>query len=335
MRIVVNERDSSTFVICPVCKNKLTRIVHWHIKRHGYTVKEFEAKFEITATDRICVALRNKLGVTKERLIKKYGLMEGERRWESYRNKQALTNTFEYKNKKYGWTKDQFNQYNHSRASTLKNFIKRHGDEVGRVKWEEYRQIQAYTGCHIDYFIEKYGEKEGKNKWEAICQQKRIVKGNFIRKYGETLGQQKWDLYLEKRKQPSSEIAKKFFTELYKLIPSTATDNIFFLPMTPEYFLSKENNFYIVDFYDKSVNRIIEFYGDYWHANPKTYSSDWVNPTTKSLAKDIWRADLNRKHTIETIFNKEILIIWEMDARLNQNEQINLCLKFLGYGKQL
>ncbi len=37
---------------------------------------------------------------TEKSLIRKYGLKEGSIRWESYKNKQAHTNSFEYKKRK-------------------------------------------------------------------------------------------------------------------------------------------------------------------------------------------------------------------------------------------
>ena len=49
---------------------------------------------------------------TKEKAIKKYGEVDGLKKWEEYCKKQAISNTFEYKQNKYGWTKDQFDEYN-------------------------------------------------------------------------------------------------------------------------------------------------------------------------------------------------------------------------------
>ena len=96
-KVKVNINNSDTYVVCPECKEKLTRIVHWHIKKHGYTVEEFEKKYNITSRDRICKAVRNRLGFTKEFAIKEYGKEEGLKRWESYCKAQSVTNTFEYK----------------------------------------------------------------------------------------------------------------------------------------------------------------------------------------------------------------------------------------------
>lgn len=53
---------------------------------------------------------------TKENMIKRYGDVEGTKRWEEYRKKQSISNTLEYKSEKYGWNKEDFIQYNKSRG---------------------------------------------------------------------------------------------------------------------------------------------------------------------------------------------------------------------------
>jgi len=54
------------------------------------------------------------------------------------------------------------------------------------------------------------------------------------------------------------------------------------------YTLNLENNAkYVMD------NRIknIKSNGDFWHANPKMYSSDFINPRSKIKAVDKWASD--------------------------------------------
>lgn len=81
----------------------------------------------------------NKLNArTLENFVAKYGEEEGKKRWDSYVNKCSVTNTFEYKQEKYGWTKEQFDEYNKSRAVTLALMIKRYGEEEGRMRYDEY-----------------------------------------------------------------------------------------------------------------------------------------------------------------------------------------------------
>lgn len=62
-------------------------------------------------------------GRTLEYFINKYGYDEGNKRWESYKHKQAISNSFEYKKNKYNWTFNDFKNFNKSRAVTKDNLI--------------------------------------------------------------------------------------------------------------------------------------------------------------------------------------------------------------------
>lgn len=78
--------------------------------------------------------------VTERNLIRKYGVEEGTRRFESYRQKQAYTNTLEYNIKKYGEEEGRKRYANiiSSLKQILPNFIKRYGEEEGEKKYFEY-----------------------------------------------------------------------------------------------------------------------------------------------------------------------------------------------------
>lgn len=81
------------------------------------------------------------------------------------------------------------------------------------------------------------------------------------------------------------------------------------------------NNWYFPDIYIKKDNRIIEFYGDYWHANPKIYRQDEIVYYGRK-AKDIWEHDKDRLATFS--FGGYLVdIIWESDFKENMNYIIN------------
>ena len=73
---------------------------------------------------------------------KKWGVELGKQKWQEYKNKQAEKNKFEYKQNKFGWTKEKFDEFNKSRAVTLKNMINRYGQEIGNEKWKTYCYLQ-------------------------------------------------------------------------------------------------------------------------------------------------------------------------------------------------
>ena len=173
---------------------------------------------------------------TKEKYIEKFGEIEGLRRWNCYCQKQSETNTFEYKQKKFGWTKEQFQQYNNSRAITLKNLIKKYGEDEGIRIWEQYKDKQRES-CSKNYFLKTYGEEEGLRKWNNWQERK----SKFHR---------------------TSIIADEFFSMLGKYYEG---NEIYSYSANSKEFRVESFN---LDYYDKTLNVVVEFNGDFWHANP-------------------------------------------------------------------
>ncbi|MDD5150424.1 MAG: hypothetical protein PHC28_08055 [Flavobacterium sp.] len=69
--------------------------------------------------------------VTLNNQIKKYGIEEGTKRFNIYRDKQAYTNTKEYLG-------DRYESINAQKAHTLDNFISRYGMIDGEMKFQNY-----------------------------------------------------------------------------------------------------------------------------------------------------------------------------------------------------
>jgi hypothetical protein len=244
------------------------------------------------------------VGVTEKSMIRKWGEVEGKKRWEEYCKKQAETNTFEYKQEKYGWTKEQFDEFNKSRAVTLELCIERHGEE-GRKLWDDYCKRQSYTNS-LEYMIKEYGEEEGTKKYKEF---------NFARANTSSI--------------TYSKMSQKLFNELYNLIE--AKDNIFYYTLNNEYSVITNTKVYNLDFYDKTKNLVIEFLGDYWHANPLLYKEDdkFIRSNKPVTAKQIWKADKSRKNNICKQLNNPIYIeIWESDWNKDPEKVINDILKY-------
>jgi len=96
-----------------------------------------------------------------ESFIRRYGEEEGRKKYKEYCERQAYTNSLEYKKEKYGWSEEEFKKYNQSRAVTLENLIKRYGEEEGRKRWQEYVEKQKNSfikikGKDLDVKINKY-----------------------------------------------------------------------------------------------------------------------------------------------------------------------------------
>jgi len=232
--------------------------------------------------------MKDKYAITEKNLIKKWGIDTGKKKWDEYRNKQALTNTFEYKREKYGWTEEEFKYYNKSRSVTIENLINRHGEEIGLKKWMDYCDRQKYTTT-IEYFQEKHGIDKGNEVYDDFCKK---------RLFG----------------VPYSKISIDIFENLISKINIKENYRIYYKD-NEWYSYDKDNKkYYLIDFYIRDLNIGIEFNGDVWHANPKKYKpEDTPFPLDSGLnAKDIWKKDRIKNDFLRTKLNK-LIIIWEDD----------------------
>lgn len=330
--VVLDPYNNNTFIICKICNKKFTQITHTHIKHHNLTIDQYVEKFSLQKEDLYCADILKLRRVTLENMINRWGELDGKRKWEEYRMKQSHSNTFEYKHEKFGWSKEDFDNYNNSRAVTLNNMILRHGEKEGKQKWQNYCKLQETVGCKLEYFIEKYGKIEGEKKFNEINRSKSLKVENFIKKYGQEQGVQRWESYIKKvqTKRRQSILANNLFWDILKLLPTADHDNIFFEAKNHEYFFAQQGYKTIfVDFYDISKKKIIEFLGDYWHGNPEIYTPDFINNQTKLTAKELYEKTLERNSLLEKIHGCKVLMIWENDLLKDKDAIIKKCLQFL------
>ncbi len=244
--------------------------------------------------------LSKKTAITLANLIEKYGTESGQTRWESYRRKQAETNTFEYKKEKFGWSEDEFAEYNKGRSATLENMISRHGEDIGIERWNAYCERQRYTNT-VDYFKKKLGHDAGLEKYKEINAKKALVH------------------------RVSSQIYSKVEKEFILLLESQL-GNVDNSSIANPYCLwdNDLNRHYIYDIKHKDC--IIEFNGDYWHANPLIYNeADTIKDHT---ATEIWNKDA-RKIEVANKKGFRTLVVWESDYINNKEKTITEVIKWI------
>jgi len=81
--------------------------------------------------------------------------------------------------------------------------------------------------------------------------------------------------------------------------------------------------------YDISFgNKIIEYNGNFWHANPTMYDETYVCPYARLSFNEIRNRDNNKINT--AIANGyDVMIVWESDYKSNPEKIIKQCIEFL------
>jgi len=67
-----------------------------------------------------------------------------------------------------------------------------------------------------------------------------------------------------------------------------------------------------VDGLDPSTNTIYEFYGDYWHGNPKVFDTQLYNKRTKCTMGELYQRTVDRRSYLESK-GYTVIEIWESD----------------------
>ena len=216
--------NGNTYKIC-VCEKCLAKKYPEILNKNKSKPFNMPNKFASYAFDIPEDVIKNKSNElcirSLDSFILKYGDKVGREKFKSYCNKQAYTNTYEYKHLKYGMSKDEFDKYNKSRACTLKNLIHRYGEIVGTEKWESYCKRQAYTNSR-EYFIKTYGEVVGIKRWNNFNN------ARFIRMSYSKISQEFFDLLIT--------------NELFK------NHEIYYATLNYEYEINTSKHLYYLDF---------------------------------------------------------------------------------------
>ena len=319
------------------------------IKRIGESIKKYGLKEGI---DKIIEENTQKCSNTKEKFIKLYGEKEGALKWENFikpREKKKKTKrsspTLDSYIEKYGEKdgKILWKNYSNSLKYTKNNCIKKYGEEEGIKKWNEYRK-KLSESCKkstsssqmkyinsIDYYVDRYGKEEGEKKYlQWKKSQDHSSKEFMVKKYGIKEGIKKYKEVGFKRAFHSDSYHSKISQELFEDIKKIIDDG----KMEFKYsnnggelrlYNEKEKKPY---YYDFSVGKkIIEYNGDYWHANPNIYNSDYCFKDG-TYASDVWKRD-KKKTEFAKQLGYDVFIVWDNDYKKDKLGILEKCLNFL------
>lgn len=272
--------------------------------------------------ERVHLLYTQSRGVTLQKLKLSYGDVEGLKRWNEYRDKQAYTNTYEYKSTKHGMTKDEYDSYNKSRSVTIENMVKKYGQELGTQKYINYCERQAYTNT-LDYFIVTYGHDLGEEMYIDVCERKAHTLSNMIQRHGETTGTIVYKEYVEKKLFCYTSKEEKVFIE--KLI-NALNENGFDGGHHTSFGKMIDNTYYVYDYVNTKHKILVEYNGSVWHANPLKYK-----PTDQPLlfvendktAQEIWDNDkIKSEHLVNLGVVDKVFFVWDTDCHTTKIKEI-------------
>lgn len=119
-----------------------------------------------------------------------------------------------------------------------------------------------------------------------------------------------------------SKISQELFWKIFERLPKDLQKETYFAELNREFMIGSEinNKIYFIDFAIPSIKFCLEFYGDWWHKNPKKYKH-------KKYVKQ-WKKDNYRECSIE---QEDFLLykIWESQYKENKDFWINEILFYI------
>jgi len=73
-----------------------------------------------------------------------------------------------------------------------------------------------------------------------------------------------------------------------------------------------DNKNHFVDGFDPDTNTVYEFYGDYWHGNPKAFKSSDRNASNKKLFGELYERTMLKEQILKDA-GYNLVVIWEAD----------------------
>ena len=285
-KIGYREIDGKKYKIsaCEDCMEKhfgfLPKPKYYYMKANKYG--QFTFGYSEDEYGKLCAMTT---GITEKSMIRKYGEEEGLKRWNSYCNKRAEINSFEYKKKHFGWDKKTFDMFNKSRAVTITNLMEKYGEIEGHNRWNKYIDKQRITKS-FDYMVNKFGYEKAID----INKSKASTSGNYY-----------------------SEISQECFRKIDNILNNKFTT--YFATKNYEYVFNIGSHNVMLDYYIKELNVCIEFNGTVFHGDPRVFEADsHPNPFDKDkTASDIWENDSYRYKKLNELYGIQTYVIWEND----------------------
>lgn len=315
-------------MICHICKSEISDKDHSHIYRcnKDKTKSKKEVKlsqisfnigFEITYEWIYSEYIEKKK--TLPELKSEYGLPYKQTLFIldffniPIRSHKESCNLIKTKEKRIETILDKYGVENCSQSDVIKErkkntFLKNYG--VDNI----WKSPEYYCWLH-KHMINKYGKKSVPNRygkmndyWDNISEEGKklhmIPANEGYKLWWENLSDDEKTFIIQKR--------SKSWTPSYTSKLENRVSYIFDM-MSIEYTRQKFVKRKSFDFLLNGTNCLIEVNGNFWHANPKHYSSDdLLNFNGGTLAQDVWDYDAE-KNSLALQYGYHVIYLWEDD----------------------
>lgn len=127
-------------------------------------------------------------------------------------------------------------------------------------------------------------------------------------------------------------IANKLFDLIYDNLTDDQKSHCYYINKNKEFgklSINKDRYFFYDFVISGNYKKCIEFNGDYWHCNPRLFEADYISPSIKKTAKEIWEYDKVKIQSIEKD-GFEVLTVWELDYTEDKDKVVKQILEFIG-----
>ena len=196
--------------------------------------------------------------------------------------------------------KQKSNVFNSLNETEINNMLDNRRKTYYSKTIEERQEINKSRGRTKEQLIKTFGKEYTEN----ILKRRGNANRNYNRRF--------------------SKISKIFFDDLQQCI----NDKLYYVE-NEKWIRINKNKGYFVDL--TCGDKIIEFNGDFFHANPKIYEKNDIIKISKDkilVAEKIWKDD-NKKQNILKEKGYKLLVIWEYDVKNNREQMIKKCIDFL------
>ena len=194
-------------------------------------------------------------------------------------------------------------------------------------------------------------ERQSTNRVDIIAKRHNIsieeaqeLRDQITKKWVGTLNKksdEEWKEINQKKVGKSiSEASMKFFDELVEYCGINKEECLYgedkevSICRNEEFTDMQMKKYFLYDFTYK--NKMIEFNGDFYHANPIKYAPDdkpfeRISAMAKQAhwtAEQVWNFD-TYKNKVATDHGYEMMVVWEYDAKHNLRDSLEKCKKYL------